>query len=60
MSPEIFAIHILPPWNSGFSQTDKVGSIGIIANFVLLYICGFLLNLQHIMLVNVKLDIKWT
>ena len=35
-----------------FSQTH------IIANFVLKYICSFLHVLDHIMLVNVKLDVS--
>ena len=41
--------------HSGFSQTHKVG---IIVNFVFPYICYFLLHLQQIMLVNLKLDIS--
>ena len=39
---------------SGFSQTLKIGNIGIIANFVFPYICSFLPYLHHIILVNVK------
>ena len=31
--------------NSSFSQTHKVGNVGIIANFVFIYICSFLLYL---------------
>ena len=42
-----------------FSQKHKIGNIGIIANFAFPYICSFLLNLQHMMLVNVKLGITW-
>ena len=33
-------------------------NIDIIANFVFTYICSFLLYIQHMMLVNVKLDIS--
>ena len=44
---------------SGFSQTHKIGNITIFANFVFPYICSFLLYLQHMMLVNMKLDISW-
>ena len=39
----------------GFSQTHKIEKIAIIGNFVFPYICSFLLYLQNIMLVNVKL-----
>ena len=42
---------------SGFSQRDKIGNIGIIAKFVFPHICNFRLNLHHMMLVNLKLDI---
>ena len=43
-----------------FSQTHKIGNIGIVCNFVLpyIYICSFLLYLQHMMLVNMKTDIS--
>ena len=44
--------------HSGFSQTHKIGKIGIIVNFTFPYICSFLLNLQYMMLVNMKLDIS--
>ena len=44
-------------YQSRFSQTHKVGNIGIIANFVFLEIRSFLLSLDFIMLVKVKLDI---
>ena len=44
--------------HSSFSQTDKIGNVGSIANFVILYIFSFILYLQHIMLVNVKLDVS--
>ena len=47
-----------PCFHSSFSQTHKVGNVGIIANFVFPYICGFLLYLHQLMLVNVKLEIK--
>ena len=43
---------------SDFAQTDKFGNIVIIANFLFLCICSFVLNLQHMMSVNVKLDIS--
>ena len=43
--------------DSGFSQTHKIGNIGIIANFVFPEIRGFLLYLQYLLLVNIKLDI---
>ena len=45
--------------HSSFSQTHKVGNVGIIANFVFPYIGNFLLYLHnYIILVNVKLEIK--
>ena len=52
----------MPGWipfvcDSWFSQTHKIANIGIIANFVSPHICSFLLYLQYIMLVNIKLDI---
>ena len=43
---------------SSFSQTHKVGNVGIIANFVFPYIFSFLLYLHQLMLVNVRLEIK--
>ena len=43
---------------SRFSQTHKIGNIGIIANFVFLDICSFLLYLHYMVLINVKLDIN--
>ena len=43
---------------SSFSQTHKVGNVGIIANFVFLLIGSFLLYFYHLMHVNVKLEIK--
>ena len=45
---------------SSFSKTHKIGNIGIIANFVFLNICIFLIQLylQHMTLVNVKSDIS--
>ena len=46
------------PLLSGFSRTHKIANIGIIANFVFLYICSFLLYLHYVMLVNVTLDIS--
>ena len=36
----------------------KIGNIAIIVNFVFPYIFCFLFYLQHMMLVNVKLDIS--
>ena len=44
--------------HSWFSQTHKIGNIGIIANFVFPEICSFLLYLHYMMLVNVKLDVN--
>ena len=44
--------------HSSFSQTHKVGNVGIIANFVFTHICSFLLYLDQLMWVNVKLEIK--
>ena len=44
--------------NSAFSQTHKIDNVVNIANFVLSYICSFLLCLYHTMFVNVKLDIS--
>ena len=46
---------------SGFSQMHKIGNIAIIAiiaNFVFPYICSFLHYLQHIMIVNEKLEVS--
>ena len=43
---------------SGFSQTHKIGNIGIIAKFEFPYFCSFLLSLQHMILVNMKVDIS--
>ena len=43
---------------TGFTQTHKIGNIGIIANFVFPHICSLLLYWQHMMLVNVILDIS--
>ena len=43
---------------SCFSQSHKVGNVGIIANFVFTYICSFLLYLQQMISVNMKLEIK--
>ena len=45
---------------SSFSKTHKIGNIGIIANFVFLNICSFLIQLylQHVTLVNVKSDVS--
>ena len=51
-------IKVFTETDSGFSQTDKICNVGMITNFVLLYICNFLLNLQYMMLVNVKLYIS--
>ena len=48
----------IQPMQSGFSQTHKIGNIDIIANFTFPYICSFLLYLQHMMLINVILDIR--
>ena len=44
--------------NSCFSQLHKVGNVVIIANFVFTYIYSFLLYLQQLMSVNMKLEIK--
>ena len=41
-----------------FSQTHKIDNVVNIANFVLSYICSFLLYLYHMMFVNVKLYIS--
>ena len=35
----------------------KIGNIGIIGNFVFKNNCGFVLYLEHFMLVSIKLDI---
>ena len=37
-----------------FSQTHKVGNVGIIDNVVLEYICSFLLSSYQLLLANVK------
>ena len=47
---------LLSRWS--FSQTHKIGNIGIIANFVFRYACSFNPYLHCMMLVNVKLDIS--
>ena len=44
---------------STFSRAHKVGNIGINANFLFPYICGFLHYLYLKILVNVKLDVSW-
>ena len=43
---------------SKFSPTHKIGNIGIIAIFVMQYICSFLLYLHNRISVNVKLDVS--
>ena len=43
--------------NRGFHM-HKIANIAIIVNFVLRYICSFLLYLQHMVLVNMKIDIS--
>ena len=43
---------------SSFSQKHKIGNIAINVSFVFPYICSFHLYSQHMMLVNVKLDIS--
>ena len=43
---------------SSFSQTYKIGNVGIIANFVFPFICSFLLYLYQLMFVNVQLEIE--
>ena len=45
-------------FQSSFSQTHKFGNVGIIANFVLPYVCSFLLYLRQQVLINGKLEIK--
>ena len=42
---------------SGFSQTHKIGNIGINSSFVFLHIWSFILWFYHMMLVNFKLDV---
>ena len=39
---------------SSFSQSHKVGNVGIIANFVFQHIGSFQLHLPQVMLINVK------
>ena len=51
--PLKYASHVYP--YSSFSQIHKVGNVGIIANFIFPYISSFLLHLDQLMLVNVKL-----
>ena len=41
---------------SGFSQRHKIGNNCINSNYVTIYTGSFLLYLQHIILVNMKLD----
>ena len=45
--------------HSTFSQTHKIGNIGINANFAFPYICSFLDYSHHMILVNVTLNISW-
>ena len=47
-----------PATHSDFSQTYTIDNIGIIANFVLPFNCSFLLHWQHVIWVNMKLDIS--
>ena len=53
-----YMYHSTSKTHAGFSQTDKISNIFMIANFVFPCICSFLLNLQHMMLANVKFDIS--
>ena len=46
------------PVQSRFSQTHAFGNTGINTNSVIPWICNFLIYFQHIMLVNVKLDVS--
>ena len=55
---ELYSVIVKPTprWvriSPGFSQTHKNGNIGITANFVIPYICSFLLYLNIMMLANV-------
>ena len=56
----LLAISSTFAYTRGFHKQTKISNIGIIANFLFLYISSFLLNLQYIymMLVNVKLNIS--
>ena len=53
--PGVMCVDLWPA-DSMFSQ-HKIGNIVIIANFVLTYICSFLLYFQHLMPVNVNFDV---
>ena len=44
--------------NSGFSQTHKIGNIGVNDNLIFPYIYNVLLYLHYMILVNVKLDVS--
>ena len=44
--------------HSTFSSREIICSNGINTNFVFPYVCSFLLDLYHTMLVNVKLDVS--
>ena len=41
-----------------FYKLSQVGNVGIISNFVFLYICNFLLYLPQLMLIKAKLEIN--
>ena len=43
---------------SRFSRTHNIGIIGIIANFVFPYICWLLHYVNHMMLVNMEIDVS--
>ena len=45
-------------FQSGFSEIHKIGNISINANFVFPYICSFLLQKHHVMIINVELDVR--
>ena len=50
--------HIFQIVEPDFSQTHKIGNIGIIANYIYSHICSFLLYFDHMMLVNVKVNVS--
>ena len=42
---------------SSFVQIHKIGNVGIIANFLFLYICNFLLYLHHLMFARLHVSL---
>ena len=49
---------MLDKYNQGFHKMHNIGNNGINANFVLIYICSFLLHLHQMGFANVKFNIN--